>query len=1403
MTRKLMLFAMVLFSVPGFGHWKNFNTSNNPLVSNRPSCMAFNQDNLMWTAYTVSVGTGLGIVKYENAIWRNYKPSSRLRNNDVRVIESEYSAISRGTSIDHGGLVYRSEMNQRLLKHEMATLVTIPDANFRAYLREMYPWVLTTDDKLIVEQAQTIETIWFYSRGIVDFTGIEYFTGLTELVIADNPATTIPDLSLLTGLQTFECSYTEITSLPDFTSNSQLETVRVYGNELTAFPDFTYNPKLRYIDVQDNNITTVPDLSLLPDLETLQVSYNPITTFPSLAFNTKLKNLWMRQVQITTAPSLSAQSLLETVDLSDNNLLEFPAINSTHLRSVYAFNNRLTALPDFSATPLGTQGTQLMIVSNMLTFEDLLPFVNKDFDVLTMAIQKKVTSDSDTFAISAKTFVLKLPFDDTVTGSAYKWYKDHVLIATTSVNQLVIDNADANDAGIYHAEITNPAIPELTLKTGNTSLAVLEGVFWIADSNLRMCLKESYPSIFNAQDFVITAMAQSIDRIDCYDRGIKDLEGVQGFANLTDLFLGSNKLTEIHKISALTNLVIIHIPNNEISSTPDFSAMPHLKIINLSNNKISTFPDFLQCHKVEWIDLRNNHLTSVSNIGHLAELTLLAVGFNPLVSLPSLAPNTKLTHLNIMDTDLATFPDLSANIFLERLYFGENPQFSQWPNITANVKLQHINCDGNNLATIPDLGIYPSLKYLSCANNHLTQLPDLSTFQQLNFLAADHNELTSLPDLHATQIGVDVNSQLHISHNQLSFEDLIPAVTGRHFALLAYNDQTLPQENITASKKTGERFSLDINVDHNVTGNTYKWFKNGEFLKNTDKDSLTLQNLTNADAGTYHCEITNGSLPSLTLIWRQASLMVTQPLQELVWISDANLRQCVKESYPSIFNPQDSVIAALMKDVDYLECLGRGIVDFTGVKYFTSLEKLYIDNNPVAAMPDLTLLTGLREFTCGHTGIISLPDLTRNSQLEKVMAHYNELSAFPDFTHNTTLRHIVLTGNDIPSIPELSFLPNLETLDISENPITIFPSASLAHNTKLQHLYIARLQIPVAPSLSAHPQLTHLRMDGNNFKEFPVVNSTNLVYVQAYDNNFTSLPDFSATPLGTAGTRLHIWNNMLTFEDLLPFVNKNFDELMMIPQKIVTADTDTSFIALKTFVLKLPFDDAVTNSVYKWYKDNVLIATTSVNQLVIDNADANDAGIYRAEITNSVIPALTLTTGNISLVMIVGADKCAGIGLDGFDVLVTSASCISGGKVLLTENGAHATSVNEYILKDVDSGAITTSTTPEIVELNPARYNLSLNIADCALFWPETIEIVKDQSCESPVISPNNDGTAEDFYVPYQGLAKIYNRQGQVVNEITVPSAWSGTDRSGNPLPMGVYIIVCEGYKEITITVVR
>lgn len=142
--------------------------------------------------------------------------------------------------------------------------VNIPDANFKAYLLADPNINTNSDTEIQVSEAQAFtgigaSIIIYNNIGIADLTGIEAFTGLTQLVIKNNLITTL-DLNNNTALLYVFCEGNQLTSinigncvlLEEFwCDNNQLTSIDVSNN--TALRDFrcTGNP-LTSLDLSNN-----------------------------------------------------------------------------------------------------------------------------------------------------------------------------------------------------------------------------------------------------------------------------------------------------------------------------------------------------------------------------------------------------------------------------------------------------------------------------------------------------------------------------------------------------------------------------------------------------------------------------------------------------------------------------------------------------------------------------------------------------------------------------------------------------------------------------------------------------------------------------------------------------------------------------------------------------------------------------------------------------------------------------------------------------------------------------------------------------------------------------------------------------------------------------------------------
>ena len=111
-------------------------------------------------------------------------------------------------------------------------------------------------------------------RGIVDLTGIEFFTGLHSLNCSDNELTHL-DLSQNQSLTNFACGRNQIATLI-LPNSPNLEIILCENNELTSIANFVAHPALRTgdaVDVRNNNLG--PDD--WNDVVTLRDKLGPLT----------------------------------------------------------------------------------------------------------------------------------------------------------------------------------------------------------------------------------------------------------------------------------------------------------------------------------------------------------------------------------------------------------------------------------------------------------------------------------------------------------------------------------------------------------------------------------------------------------------------------------------------------------------------------------------------------------------------------------------------------------------------------------------------------------------------------------------------------------------------------------------------------------------------------------------------------------------------------------------------------------------------------------------------------------------------------------------------------------------------------------------------------------------------
>lgn len=511
-------------------------------------------------------------------------------------------------------------------------------------------------------------------------------------------------------------------------------------------------------------------------------------------------------------------------------------------------------------------------------------------------------------------------------------------------------------------------------------------------------------------------------------------------------------------------------------------------------------------------------------------------------------------------------------------------------------------------------------------------------------------------------------------------------------------------------------------------------------------------------------------------------------------IKDTNFRDKLLSNYPQLMvgDRLDSASAAAFSGG--LELDNSNISSLDGLQYFINLEGLAARNNNLSTLPELAFATKLERIYLNNNQLVSLPDLSALTAVTALHIPNNALTQLPDLSNMTALLSLYCNDNQLELLPDFSNNASLFMLVAGNNPLQVAPDFSPLVN--LFELHINQTNTPdTINGLSQLKKLTVLYAWDNNINDLSALNSnTTLTIFQVFQNNLRTLPDLLNKPNLYS---VSFSNNYLTFEDILPLrAHDNFPGFGYNPQKEIPIPNYTQRV---NDPLKMTFniDASINNNQFRWYKNDTLIDNTTTASRDFNALQPNDAGAYRLEISNSILPDLTLETTH-SILTVKPCLEILNNRLEqnliacgqGFDVRITE---------LEFEGGVSPYEYNLFKNKTL----VATSDNAFFTPIPAGEYNLVINDSRgqaCA----DNVKIVVDNEKECDLVfTPNGDGVMDTFYINDRGSIKIYNTSRTLVAEFTGPATWDGTNFNGEHLPSGMYAIVVNENKVIRLTLIK
>ncbi|MBN1790236.1 MAG: S8 family serine peptidase [Bacteroidales bacterium] len=1005
------------------------------------------------------------------------------------------------------------------------------------------------------------------------------------------------ELFFVTNLMTLHLDYNDLsgTISPLISNLNQLSELGLGENNLeNPIPVelFTLS-EMGYLNLAANNFS-----GLLPDglwnlikLQYLFIADNEFTGLisPSIgnlnllrSFNARMNNL-----EGTIPESIANLDSLEWLILDQNDFSDFPNISSFQKLK------------------------NLWIQNNSLAFEDIESNIGIPSDQFYYSPQSNIGEEQFVHLDIGDSFNMNVTCGGT--HNQYQWFKNWQPIPGAQSTEYQISNALPTDAGDYHCQVTNTVATDLTIYSQPIHISVYDPAI-VTDSLALVAFYNATdgPNWTNHDNWLTGPLNTWY--------GVY-LEG----GRVTELSFWNNNITGVipSEIGNLNRLTFLSLAYNNLSGQipSEIGNLTNLTGLNLCGNQLTgDLPaGIYSMSSLTQLGLNYNSITNIdlqliSNMNQLQYLQLS--GLNLTGTLPSglfLLPG--ISHL-----------DLANNAFT-----GEIPT-----ELYYSTSLYFINLGGNQISGVlsPEIANLTNLRYLYLYYNQLSgSIPDEINQLPLEYMDISSNQFTDLPVLD----GLTNLQGLWMGDNYFTFEDIEPNI-GRPASYFYYSPQKNIGEPLTINLDEGENYSMSVTTGGN--NNLYLWFKDGIALPSAQTNSYLLQNVTEAETGSYTCQVTNTIATDLTLYSYPINIFVKG--QGFVNDSLALVALYNATDGPNWTNRENWLTGPLNTWYGIGMMGGR----------VTQLD-LWQNNLTGVLPPELGNLTELNYLWLGYnqlsgtipaelgnlTKLVSL-DIPANQlsgdlpngvyALENLIVlnlSYNSISSIDLIAigqmyqmHSLGLANLNVQG-ELPV--HLFNMPNLGYLDLSYNGFTGTIPASVGNMSSLYSLNLSGNQLngTIPPEIGNLINLNSLYLGNNNFEgPIPVsINQTSLEWLQIENNHFSELPCLEGL-LNLRG--LFISNNEFTFEDIECNIDKPVDYLFYSPQLNIGTE---QFLSLNTgdpFTLSVTCGGA--NNVYQWYKDGMAIIGAQSPDYVITAAELTDAGDYTCQVTNTVAIELTI-----------------------------------------------------------------------------------------------------------------------------------------------------------------------------------
>lgn len=425
-------------------------------------------------------------------------------------------------------------------------IVNIPDTG----LKEAIYAALGKDLSANITQAElaTISSLDAGLKSVQDLEGIQYCTGLTNLILYFNQITDVSQLAGLTGLQTLMLCHNY--GLNDISGLSGLTDLRQFwfsNTKVSSIGILSGMSQLNSVSSQNTSVTDFNVFSGLTGLAYLNLSYNNISDIGFLVNNTGLDTgddtILLEHNQLDITPG--------SEDMNNIQILLDRGIALTYLPQDYT-------PPDTNHAPvMNAIGNKNAIAGEALQFTVSASDIDGDTLIYSASgLPPGASFDADTY-----TFTWASCVEGVYSGVEFKVTDGELEDLETII---ITVSAASGEEGIVFGDLD------------------LENV-------IREYLDKPTGPIYPSE-------AASIEAIMAANKGITDITGIEYCTGAASIILCYNDITDLSPLGTLEELQVLWITNNpNLGDLTPLTGLKNLTLLKLTNSNISDISALLNC----------------------------------------------------------------------------------------------------------------------------------------------------------------------------------------------------------------------------------------------------------------------------------------------------------------------------------------------------------------------------------------------------------------------------------------------------------------------------------------------------------------------------------------------------------------------------------------------------------------------------------------------------------------------------------------------------------------------------------------------------------------------------------------------------------------------------------------